>query len=402
MHDLRAPLNELLKKDKSWDWSTECQEAFDKIKEALTLDLFLTHFDSNLELIVACDTSSYGVGACILHKMPDGTNKPIAYASRTLLPTERNYLQIEKEALGIIFAVTKFHRYLHGRHFVLQTDHKPLLTIFGSKKGLLTHTANRLQRWGAILLNYDFKMEFLPSQKLGHADGLSRLIPKMQEPLEDTVIASLHTESIMSTVLGNTVKELPVTLEEIRKEAAKDEFVTQIKERIVNKDKQVTNVYTLCNEVLLYRDRVVIPATLQKRILKDFHIGYPGITRTKSLMMSYIFWKNLDKDIENMIGSYTGCALAAKSPPIKFSPWPKTYLPWTHIHMDFAGPLDRCYSLIIVGKYSKWPEVFKCKNPNSEVAICSLHKQTKPFNNFYKCIGLHLMQTHQQNYPPHK
>ena len=121
------------------------------------MDLFPTHFDSNLELIVACDTSSYGIGVCILHKMPDGTNKPIIHASRTLLPTETNYSQIEKEALGIIFAITKFHRYLHCQHFVFQTDHKPLLTIFGSKKGLPTHTANRLQRWGAILLNYNFK-----------------------------------------------------------------------------------------------------------------------------------------------------------------------------------------------------------------------------------------------------
>ena len=112
MHDLRAPLNELLKKEKSWDWSNECQEVFDKIKEALTSDFFLAHFDPNLEPIVACDASSYGVGACILHKMPDGTNKPSTYASRILLPAERNYSQIEKEALGIIFAVTKFHRYL--------------------------------------------------------------------------------------------------------------------------------------------------------------------------------------------------------------------------------------------------------------------------------------------------
>ena len=75
-----------MQKDKSWDLSTECQEAFDKIKELLTSDLFLTHFNPNLELIVACDTCSYGVGACILHKMPDGTNKPIAYASRTPPP----------------------------------------------------------------------------------------------------------------------------------------------------------------------------------------------------------------------------------------------------------------------------------------------------------------------------
>ena len=69
-----------------------------------------------------------------------------------------------------------------------------------------------------------------------------------------------------------------------------------------------------------------------------------------------------------------GSALAAKYPPIKFSPWPKTDLPWTHIHMDFARPLDGCYYLVVVDSYSKWPEVFKCKNPNSEVAICALHK----------------------------
>ena len=75
-----------------------------------------------------------------------------------------------------------------------------------------------------------------------------------------------------------------------------------------------------------------------------------------------------------MIRSCTGCALAAKSPPIKFSPWPKMDLPWTHIHVNFAGPLDGCYYLIIVDSYSKWPEVFKCKNPNSEVAICTLYK----------------------------
>ena len=133
LHDLRASLNERLKKDKKWRWTPECQTAFDQIKNALTSDLFLTHYDPKLEIIVASDASSFGVGACILHKMPDGTKKPVAHASRTLLPAEKHYSQIEKEALGIIFAATKSHRYLHGRFFTLQKDHKPLITIFGSK-----------------------------------------------------------------------------------------------------------------------------------------------------------------------------------------------------------------------------------------------------------------------------
>ena len=131
-HDLHAPLNELLKEDKKGKWTPECQTAFDQIKKALTSDLSLTHYDPKLEIIVASDASSYGVGSCILHKMPDETKKPIAHASRTLLPAEKPYSQIEKEALGIIFAVTKFHRYLHSRFFTLQTDHKPPITKKGS------------------------------------------------------------------------------------------------------------------------------------------------------------------------------------------------------------------------------------------------------------------------------
>ena len=121
--------------------------------------------------------------------------KPVAHASRSLLPSEKHYSQIEKEALAIIFAVKTFHHYLHGRFFKLPTDHKPLLTIFGSKKGLPVYTANRLLRWGTIILNYNFKLEYLPSRQIGHTDGLSRLVPSQSEPLGDSVIAFLRTYS---------------------------------------------------------------------------------------------------------------------------------------------------------------------------------------------------------------
>ena len=86
MHNLCALLNELLKKNKDWEWTPECQEAFIKIKEVLTSDLFLTQYNPDLDIIVASDTNLYGIGACILHKMPDGSNKPVAHMSRTLLP----------------------------------------------------------------------------------------------------------------------------------------------------------------------------------------------------------------------------------------------------------------------------------------------------------------------------
>ena len=170
-----------------------------------------------------------------------GQKKPIAHASRTLLPAAKHYSQIEKEALGIIFAVTKFHRYLHGRFFTLQTDYKPLTTIFGSKMGLPIYTANRLLRWGTILLNRNFKIEYLPSKQISHADGLSRLVPKYSEPFVDTIIAALRTDCEIKNMIANTIKELPVTLLEIKSEGMNDDFITNHSK----KRKSTRSIFTL-------------------------------------------------------------------------------------------------------------------------------------------------------------
>ena len=179
------------------------------------MDIALAHYDPRKELIAASDARDYGIGHVLLHKFEDGVTKPIAHASRALLPAERNYTQIEKEGLAITYDVKRFHRFIHGRTFVLQTDHKLLLLIFGAKKGVPTHSANRLQRWSVILLNYNFKIQYMPSKKIAHVDGLSILIPDNAELLEETVVAALKQEQELTEVLINTVSELSVTLEEI-------------------------------------------------------------------------------------------------------------------------------------------------------------------------------------------
>ena len=243
--------------------------------------------------------------------LPAWTKKPIAHASRTLLLAEKHYSQIEKEALGIIFAVIKFHRYLRGRFFTLQIDHKPLITIFGSKKGLPIYTANRLLRWGTSLLKYNFKIEYLPSKQISHADGLSRLVPKYSEPFEDTIIAALQTDCEIKNMIANTIKELPVTLLEIKSEAMNGDFITNIKQKITAKNEKVPEVFSLCDNVLLYSETVVIPKNLLNRILRDFHTGHPGINRMKSLIRSYVYWPKIN-NITDMIGKCKGCAFAAK------------------------------------------------------------------------------------------
>ena len=112
-----APLYQLLKKESQRHWSAKEEKAFNKSKELLTSFKLLVHFDASLLLTLACDASAYGVGAVLPHRMPDGSERPIGYASRTLPAAERNYSQIEKEGLECVFSVKRFHSYLFGHSF---------------------------------------------------------------------------------------------------------------------------------------------------------------------------------------------------------------------------------------------------------------------------------------------
>ena len=103
---------------------------------------------------MASDASVYGIGAVISHTMPDGSECPIAFASQTLSSSERNYAQVEKEAVSLVFGVKRFKNYLYGHTFTLVMDHRPLTTIFDQKKGVPALAAARLQRWAIILLAY--------------------------------------------------------------------------------------------------------------------------------------------------------------------------------------------------------------------------------------------------------
>lgn len=117
-----------------------------------------------------------GVGATISLRMSDCFLKVVQHAARALTKAEVNYSQPDREGLAVIHAITKFHRKIYGRKFTLQTDHAPLIRIFGSRTGIPVYTANRLQRWALTLLLYDFKIEYVPTDKFGNADILSRLI----------------------------------------------------------------------------------------------------------------------------------------------------------------------------------------------------------------------------------
>ena len=143
---LLAPLYKLPRKGVVWRWGKPQRQAFDGAKELLSSPKLWVHYDTTKELILTCDASPYGLGAVLAHRMEDGTERPIEYASRTLAPAERNYAQIDKEALVVMYGVKRFHKYLYGRPFVICSDHKPLIYLFGEHRGISATASARVQQ----------------------------------------------------------------------------------------------------------------------------------------------------------------------------------------------------------------------------------------------------------------
>ena len=155
------PLYHLTKKDVKWNRGPSEQAAFTKLKEMLTADTVLAHFDPSLTVGISCDALETGLGAVLFHRYPDGSERrPVANVSKTLSDTQRRYRQIQKEALAIVFALHKFHQFLYGHQFILVTDHKPLLSLFGPNKATPALAANRLAHWALLLNQYNNSIEY--------------------------------------------------------------------------------------------------------------------------------------------------------------------------------------------------------------------------------------------------
>ena len=156
-------------------WGRQQQEAYAAAKGLLQSSQVLVHYDPEKTLVLSCDASPYRVGAVLAHKFDDGSERPIAYASRTLSKTERGYSQLDKKALALVFGVKKFHQFVYGRHFIVYTDHKPLLGLLNPDKATPSMASSRMQRWALSLLAYEYELIYRPGSQNGNADSLSRL-----------------------------------------------------------------------------------------------------------------------------------------------------------------------------------------------------------------------------------
>ncbi|XP_063374893.1 uncharacterized protein K02A2.6-like [Cydia amplana] len=389
---LLSPLYQLLQKGSKWVWNTEHNDAFMAIKKHLSSDQLLAHYNPNATIILTTDASPYGLGAILSLIDDDGVERPVSYASRTLNAAEKRYSQLQKEATSIIFGVRRFHQYLYGRTipFVLRTDHKPLISIFGPYKGIPEVSANRLQRYAMFLCAYNYTIEYIRSAD-NSADYLSRAtLPGdsctgSQSGHETSAGAEFIDDraSYINFVVDDT---LPITFNTLREECIRDLTLRQVIKYVQDgwprkiSDSDI-RPYFLCrnqlsveNGCLMRGHKIVIPSRLQTKILAELHKSHLGIVKCKAEARSRLWFPGIDKAIESTIGSCLVCSQLRPTPPrAPLAVWPYPQQVFYRIHTDILGPVNNKSYLVVVDAYSKWVEVYLLNNTTSNAIIAKLY-----------------------------
>jgi hypothetical protein len=369
LSDIVYPLRQVLKKDVLFHWEVPQQKAFEEVKRILTQAPVLTYYDPKKPLVLQCDSSKYGLGATLLQ---DG--KPIAYASKSLTPSEVNWAQIEKELFAVLFGMTRFRQYVYGRQVLVQTDHLPLISIM--KKPV--HVAPpRLQRMMLQLQGYDFQLEHKAGTQIPLADTLSRkFLPDTCPELSEK--ANFHVHFV--------TKSLPYSdrkFQEIRSHTQQDEELQLLKNVILTgwpenrKDcpSQLFDYWNFRDELVVNDDiimkgqRLLIPARLRPEMLEIIHSGHFGTEKCLRRARSTMFWPRITADITDKVAKCVVCLEQRSSNPKEpLIPHELPDRPWQNVATDVFTLQGQDY-LLIVDYYSHYFEYAKLSNTTSSVVI---------------------------------
>lgn len=303
-----AALRNLTRNDVQWSWHALHDQEYNDILQSITQMPILATFDPSAPITIQTDSSKDGLGSVILQN-----GLPIAYASRTLSKSEQKWAQIEKELLAIVFACERFHHFLYGRDFKVESDHKPLESLI---KRDIDDVTPRLQRMFLYLLKYPgMTIQYTPGKEMLIADCLSRA------PLPDDTDFSKQLSGMIHSIsqrvcLSSDNRNLYI--ETLNNDVRYKQIVDYV-ERKWPPYSQLDDVGKLFHKYredlhfengLLFKDhRLVVPTLLQSKIAKWFHAPHFGIEKTLARARSQFFWPGMSNDIAELV---KGCEICEK------------------------------------------------------------------------------------------
>ena len=397
-YEVSSPLSNLTKSEsrKSFKWTSECQESFDKLIDNLSTACTLAYPRDEGLFILDTDASEIGIGATLsqlqgtdkendfpkkqqtsLEKKFGGEEKVISFGSRSLSKEERNYCVTRKELLAIVYFMNYYRHYLLGRKFLVRSDHHALQWIFKLKD-----PSGQMARWQEQLANFDFEILYRPGRQHSNADGLSRIpwdqigdpitppcnLCKKCEKQENctTLIAAIQTRSARHDQNGNESQSGPrdqnwicgYTPQELKQLQEKDPIISVIlnhkdvsaerptASQMARSNPAVRNLWLLWDSLerldgVLYRvdgrsKRLVLPISLKKEVIYSLHnsllSGHLGVKKVYRKALTQFYWYQMREDIQTYIASCSMCGRNKKT-----SKKPRAPLS----HLPVGAPMDR-------------------------------------------------------------
>lgn len=350
---ITAPITALLKKNiKKLEWTPEADEAFAKIKVALTSAPILANPDYDKPFIIQSDASDMGMGA-ILVQGEGEDEKVIAYFSQKLSSAQRKYQTTERECLAVILAVEKFRPYIEGARFTVITDHASLLWLRNLKD-----PAGRLGRWALRLQPYDFELKHRKGRFMTVADALSRAV--------ETVDVEIVSEDPWYEKLSTGVKENPEKFPHFK-------FIEQNLYKRCAKIRSRGRGSTDWREVVRKCDRQMVLRRNHDHPLS----AHGGYFKTADRVKRHYYWPNMDADIRQYVQKCETCKACKPTNVIQRSPmgtFREPTRPFEIVYVDFVGPLPRskaghAYMFVVVDSFTKFVHIQPMRQATAQAAV---------------------------------
>lgn len=352
-----APLCELTKKNKKFNFTPECEHAFNSIKQHLISAPILTCPDFERPFTLQTDASAYGIGAVLTQEFEDG-EKVIAFLSRSLTRQERAYTTTERECLAVIWAMEKLRPYLDGIKFTVITDHHSLLWL-----DRLKNPTGRLARWAVRMQGFNFTIIHRKGKDHVVPDFLSRAVPML-----DTVDAVKDPNEIKDRwyrKMVGLVTDRPDRYPAWRVEDGR--LLKFVRPKIPELHNGTTDW------------RIVVPKDDRRAVLSNCHdsvtAGHLGTNKTYWKLQERYYWPKMLSDVASYVRNCTVCAqhkVEQKAPAGHMGERPNINHPWETISLDFIGPFPRSprgyrFAIVVTDYFSKYVLIFPVRTSTASV-----------------------------------
>lgn len=364
-----SPLTDLTKKNCTFRWTQECEEAFVRIKQQLVVAPILTCPDFSRPFIMQTDASAYGLGAVLTQNFEDG-ERVIAFLSRSLTRQERAYTTTERECLAVIWAMEKLKQYLDGVHFTVITDHYSLLWL-----DRLKNPTGRLARWAVRMQGFDFTIVHRKGKEHVVPDFLSRSVPEVSATCNVVKPSSdeMEPKDPWYRRMRSVVIEKPGKYPAWRVE--EDRLLKYSAPRISQLSDGTTNW------------KYVVPKKNRRDLLERHHddvsAGHLGTHKTYWRLRERYYWPKMRSDVAKYVRNCKVCAqhkVEHLPPAGLMGQRPEISSPWELISLDFVGPLPRSshgnrFVLVVTDYFSKYVVMFPVRNATASALTRCVEEQ---------------------------